>query len=112
MTTEREEFKQRLNDELASIQFTDHERVIRQTHPPTLGSRLLALWNKEIELPVKLIGGVSASLVVIFLTLNLLHVGAPQQNSQPQQGQRQLIEVGGNTYWMDIYEQAVKQYDH
>lgn len=112
MTMEREEFKQRLNEELASIQFTGHERVIRQTHPPTLGSRLQALWNKEIELPVKLVGGVGASLLVIFLTLNLLHVGAPHQNSQQQQGHRELVEVGGNTYWMDIYEQAVKQYDH
>ncbi|ULO06532.1 hypothetical protein H1230_26590 [Paenibacillus sp. 19GGS1-52] len=112
MTTEREEFKQQLNNELASIQFTGHDRVIRQTHPPTLRSRLLAFWNKEIELPVKLVGGVSASLLVVFLLLNLLYVGAPQQNSQQQQGLRELIEVGGNTYWKDIYEQAVKQHDN
>lgn len=110
--TEREAIKQQLEEELQPIHFEGHERVLKMTHPPTLGARLFALWNKEIEIPVKPFGAVGAIILVVSLTLHQLEVKHhPQQNVQ-QHKNRELIEAGGNTYWKDIYEQAVKKHEN
>lgn len=112
MNNEREAIKQQLDDELNAVQFTDHERVIRQTHPPTFGARMYSLWNKEIEIPIKPLGAIAVIFLVTSLTLRQPHIGeAPQQSIQPHE-QRELIEAGGNTYWKDIYEQAVKEHEN
>lgn len=110
MSTERETIKKQLDEELQGIQFTGHERVIKQTHPPTLRARLFALWNKEIEIPVMPIGAIGVIFLVIALTLPQLKVEDSLKNSMQQSGHRELIVAGGNTYWKDIYEQAVKRH--
>lgn len=46
MDNERETLRQRLEEELAHVTFSGHERVLKQTHPPTVRARLSALWNK------------------------------------------------------------------
>lgn len=108
--TEREAIKQLLDEELQSIHFEGHERVLKMTHPPTFGARLLALWNKEIEIPVKPIGAIGAIILVVTLTLYQPEVKHHPQQGVQQHKNRELIEAGGNTYWKDIYEQAVKKH--
>lgn len=108
--TKREAIKQQLDEELQPIHFEGHERVLKMTHPPTFGARLLAFWNKEIEIPVKPIGAIGAIILVVSLSLHQPEVKhQPQQNVQ-QHPNRELIEAGGNTYWKDIYDQAVKRH--
>lgn len=112
MNSEREAIKQQLDDELNEIQFTGHERVILQTHPLAFGARLFSLWNKEIEIPVKPLGAIAVLFLVATLALHQPGMGnTPQQSMQPSE-QRELIEAGGNMYWKDIYEQAVKQHEN
>lgn len=82
--TEREAIKQLLDEELQSIHFEGHERVLKMTHPPTFGARLLAFWNKEIEIPVKPIGAIGAIILVVTLTLH-----QPEVKHHPQQGVQQ-----------------------
>lgn len=113
MNYEREAIKQLLDDELNEVQFTAHERVIRQTHPPTFGARLSSLWNREIEIPIKPLGAIAVIVLITSLTLLQPHIGvAPHVQSTQQPKQRELIEAGGNTYWKDIYEQAVKEHEN
>jgi hypothetical protein len=112
MSTERDLIKRHLDDELESIVFTGHERVTRQTHPPTLGARLFALWNKEIEIPVKPIGALGVIILVTSLALHPPQLGVTSNSSTEQVENRELIVAGGNTYWKDIYEKAVQQHEN
>lgn len=110
--TERDAIKQQLDEELQPIHFEGHERVLKMTHPPTFRARLFALWNKEIEIPVKPIGAIVAIILVVSLSLHQPEVKHQPQQSVQQQPNRELIEAGGNTYWKDIYEQAVKKHEN
>ncbi|KAA1183511.1 hypothetical protein [Paenibacillus sp. B2(2019)] len=110
--TERETIKQQLDEELQLIHFKGHERVLKMTHPPTFGARLIAFWNKEIEIPAKPIGAIGAIILVVSLTLHQPEVKHPTQQNVQQQQTRELIEAGGNTYWKDIYDQAVKRHEN
>ncbi|AWV32099.1 hypothetical protein MHH60_17885 [Paenibacillus sp. FSL H7-0716] len=112
MNTERNAVKKQLDEELKNLQFNGHDRVIKQTHPPTFGARLLALWNKEIEIPVKPIGAIGAIILIVSLTLHQPEIKQQPQKNTPQRANRELIEAGGNTYWKDIYEQAVKKHEN
>jgi sporulation protein YlmC with PRC-barrel domain len=110
--TEREAIQQQLDEELQLIHFEGHERVLKMTHPPTFGARLFAFWNKEIEIPVKPIGAIGAIILVVSLTLHQPEVKYPPQQNVQQHQTRELIEAGGNTYWKDIYDQAVKRHEN
>ncbi|WP_342438671.1 hypothetical protein NSS79_06025 [Paenibacillus sp. FSL L8-0436] len=112
MNTDREQIKQRLDEELLPVTFTGHEQVLRQTHPPAGRARLLALWNKELEIPLKAVGACTAILVTGALLLYSPHTGTETQQAVQQPGQRELIKAGGNMYWKDIYERAVKRYEN
>ncbi|ASA19434.1 hypothetical protein [Paenibacillus donghaensis] len=107
---ERAQMKRKLDEELGPVRFTGQDRVLRQTHPRSLGSRLHALWNKELEIPLRPVGALGAVLLVAAFALNPLRSSeTPQPAQQPvqQSAHRELIEAGGSTYWKDVYEQAV-----
>ncbi len=102
---ERESMNKRLREELEELRFGGQEDVVRRTHPRSWSDRLLALWNMELELPVVPLG---LSFVI------LLAVAAASQlrsfsddGSEAADNRRELVEVGGNTYWKDDYERAV-----
>ncbi|MCQ6561075.1 hypothetical protein [Paenibacillus mendelii] len=105
---ERERMKSRLDEELDGITFTGHAQVRNRTHPRTWRDRLSAFWNKELELPLVPIGAAAALL---------LFWGVSQQpeDSVSEEDlrltQRELIETGGNTYWKDVYEEAVRKHE-
>ncbi|QTH41465.1 hypothetical protein J4772_28600 [Cohnella sp. LGH] len=95
----------RLREELEELRFGGQEDVVRRTHPRSWSDRLLALWNMELELPIVPLG---LSFVI------LLAVAAASQlrsfsddGSEAADNRRELVEVGGNTYWKDDYERAV-----
>lgn len=115
MSSEQEHIKHHLDEELSCLSFSGQERVLQQTHPAAPLARLRALWNKELEIPLKPLGALSALLVAGALILCYPpQSGTPDQQAHPQpaQGQRELIEAGGNTYWKDIYEQAVRRHEN
>ncbi|AIQ45390.1 hypothetical protein R70723_05375 [Paenibacillus sp. FSL R7-0273] len=112
MDNGREKIRQRLEDELAPVTFSGHDRVLGQTHPPTLRARLAALWNKELEIPIGALGAAAAVLTTGVLLFYAPQLTTKQQQSIQPQERRELIETGGNTYWKDLYEQAVKQHEN
>lgn len=113
MNNEREDIKQRLEEELRPVTFSGHDTVLRQTHPHTLRARLLALWDKELEIPLRPLGAAAAILLTSALIIYSPRAGSgKQQQAIPQSQQRELLEIGGNTYWKNIYEQAVKRYEN
>lgn len=114
MSSEQEHIKRRLDEELSSLSFSGQERVLQQTHPTAPLARLRALWNKELEISLKPLGALSALLIAGALILCYPQSGTPEHEARtlPAQGQRELIEAGGNTYWKDIYEQAVRRHEN
>ncbi|GGG00281.1 hypothetical protein GCM10010912_51450 [Paenibacillus albidus] len=111
MKTEREQIKQRMDEELEPIRFSAQEQVIRQTHPRAFGARLSALWNREIEISPGPLGALSVVILVTVLVIRPLQTGQPNHPGPQPPAHRVLIEAGGNTYWKDIYEQAVKRHE-
>jgi type VI protein secretion system component VasF len=109
---EREAIRQQLEEELRPVTFTGHDRVLRQTHPLSLRARLSAFWNKELEIPLGTLGAAAALLVTGALLFYAPRIETKEQQTVQMPRQRELIEAGGNTYWKDIYEQAVKQHEN
>ncbi|ANF96964.1 hypothetical protein [Paenibacillus bovis] len=114
---EQQYIRQQLEQELQSIQFHGHDDVLHQTHPESLRSRIHALWNYEFELslrPIGITGALAAATFAACLILFNNNPNPPAQdpaNPSSSDSQRQLIQIGGNTYWQDQYEQAVKHYE-
>ncbi len=100
---ERECMNKRLREELDELRFGGQEGVLRRTHPRSWRDRLLALWNKELEVPVVPLG---LSFAVLLAVLAASQPRNPDDGVEAPTG-RQLVEVGGNTYWKDDYERAV-----
>jgi hypothetical protein len=102
---ERESMNKRLREELDGLRFGGQEDVVRRTHPRSWRDRLRALWNKELEIPVVPLG---LSFAVILAVVAASQLRSPEDDGDAASGEaRQLIEVGGNTYWKDDYERAV-----
>lgn len=114
MSTQHEEITRRLEDELHPLLFSGHEKVLRQTHPRAFWGRLSALWNKELEVPLKPLGAMAAVIVagavILYSPQPQSRTGVHQATVQPEQ--RELIQAGGNTYWKDSYERAVKLHEN
>ncbi|WP_046226344.1 hypothetical protein [Paenibacillus dauci] len=111
---EQQQIRQQLEHELQSIQFKGHDHVLHQTHPESLRSRIHALWNYEFDIslrPAGIAGALTAATFAAFLILFNDPSPSVQDpaSSSSSSSQRQLIQIGGNTYWQDQYEQAVKQ---
>ncbi|MWV43620.1 hypothetical protein GRF59_08225 [Paenibacillus sp. HJL G12] len=112
MEQEQSHLKQQLERELSGLQFSQQEEVVRRTHPTTVRGRLRAFWNKELELPIILLGTVFALL----LTAAFLYHAARQPKSEPAVSseapqQRELIETGGSIYWKDEFERRLARYE-
>ncbi|BBI31658.1 hypothetical protein [Cohnella abietis] len=108
MKPEQELIKRQLEEELELLRFSRGREVLERTHPRSWRSRLKAFWNKEIELPVIPLGVGIALIATIVMIAQLdkdEHRGADAIYLQ----KRQLIEIGGNTYWKDDYEKAVSE---
>ncbi|WP_150265541.1 hypothetical protein [Paenibacillus tepidiphilus] len=113
MDNERERIRQQLEEELEPLTFSGAERVLRQTHPASRSGRLHAWWNKELEIPLRPLGA-GAAIVLLGIVLVLAPRGesGKEQEAGSPPGVRELIVAGGNTYWKDIYEQAVRRVEH
>ncbi len=101
---ERESMNKRLREELEELRFGGQEDVVRRTHPRSWSDRLLALWNKELELPIVPLG---LSLVILLAVAAASQLRSSDDGSEAADNRRELVEVGGNTYWKDDYEKAV-----
>ena len=106
--TEEEWMKSRLNEELDGIKFTGHTHVRKHTHPRTWRDRMSAFWNKELELPLVPIG--AAAALLLFWSVSHQPDHSATEGDIPLT-QRELIETGGNTYWKDVYEEAVRKHE-
>jgi len=100
---ERERMNDKLQDELKELRFGGQENVLRRTHPRSWRDRLASLWNKEIEVPVLPLGLSFAVILAVVAASQIRDSDGGEASSD----RRQLIEVGGNTYWKDDYDKAV-----
>jgi hypothetical protein len=108
MLKERQSMRRRLDDELIHLTYDQQESILRRTHPRTWSERARAFWNREVELPLIPIG------IVIILMMGwpvYQHV-VPDMKDSINRSSRQMIEVGGSTYWKDAYERAMVQYEN
>ncbi len=106
---EQEFIRKKLEEELEELRFLKGAEVLNRTHPRSWRAKLRALWNYELELPLIPIGASFAVLLAILFVTPLkedMGKGEPTED-RPHSG-RQLVEAGGNTYWKDDYEKAVK----
>jgi hypothetical protein len=105
---EQERIRAKLEEELGELHFLKSAEVVARTHPRSLWSKLRALWNYELELPLIPIGTGLVVLLAIVLAAQLQDTAdqAEPTSSLPRT-ERQLVVAGGNTYWKDDYERAV-----
>ncbi|TYP74597.1 hypothetical protein [Paenibacillus methanolicus] len=105
MTNEQTEMKERLTEELGELYFAGAEKVfMKAARQPDWKQRLRAWWNQEIEIPLIPVAA------VCFLLICALLLTRGEKSPKEQlfvHETRRLIEVGGNTYWIDDYERAV-----
>ncbi|MDO3411974.1 hypothetical protein QWJ34_19585 [Saccharibacillus sp. CPCC 101409] len=107
---ERETVKRKLDEELNAVNFRAHDNVLRRTHPASLRARLSALWNREVEIPLRP-AGIAFGAAALGLALILPYAARPPRDVQTTAPQRQMIEAGGSFYWKDLYEKAVSEHD-
>ncbi|WP_090117691.1 hypothetical protein [Cohnella sp. OV330] len=99
----------KLDEELEELRFLKGAEVLNRTHPRSLPAKLRALWNYEIELPLIPVGASFAVLLVILFAAQFEeHTDQGDLAGDTPRADRQLVEAGGNTYWKDDYEKAVK----
>mgnify|MGYP001447668609 FL=1 len=106
MQQEQEKLKHRLDEELRHITFTKQVRVLKRTHPKTFREKFSIWWNKEIELPLRYLGIVMICFLLIG-TYSIFEVNKEEEID----GQRVLVEEGGNYYWKDQLERAVTKHE-
>ncbi|WP_151733067.1 hypothetical protein [Paenibacillus tengchongensis] len=112
MDNERDTIRRRLEEELEGMAFSGAERVLKQTHPGSRGERLQAWWNKELEIPLRPLGACAAVILLGAILILAPHGKSGKEQTAAPSGVRELIQAGGNTYWKDLYEQAVRRVEH
>lgn len=105
LQNEREAIKEKLQKELALITFSSSEEVLKRTQPKTFSQKIKEWWNKEISVSLVPVGIATLLLISLSITPSLFNEN--KQEQQPQQ--RQIIQVGGNFYWNDLYEEVRKK---
>lgn len=106
MEKEKDRLIRQLEEELKHVTFNKHQEVLARTHPLSWREKLKSFWNKEVEIPLIPVGG--------FLTLFLFLWGISTYDHEQDQveiAQRELVEVGGNTYWKDELEKVVVRHE-
>lgn len=107
MKTEKETIKERLDEELQGVSFQGQRVVLARTHPRTWTDRLRAVWNAELEIPLVPAGGAAVLLLVCVMTF---WSGGEKQSASPTR-RGELVEAGGNVYWKEDWEKAVRRSD-
>lgn len=109
MTSDRNEMRERLEEEVADLRFTGHEAVMRRIQSPSRLDKLRAFWNREIEVPV-----VPASLLLAVLAGACFQLRPPEasETKTDTAQQAELIEVEGNIYWKEDYERMVARVEN
>ncbi len=101
MQSDKKIVKQKLDSELAHVSFSGSAKVLQRTHPKKLSEKIRYWLNKEITVPLVPITVTVAILFSVSFIPTFL-------DDQPEQ-HRQLIQVGGNYYWSDLYEVVSKK---
>lgn len=102
MQNDKKHINQKLNQELAHFSFTSKEKVLQKTHPKTWKQKIVHLLNKEISVPIVPIGVAT----VLFISVNFV---PDFIDTQKDQFPRQMIEMGGNYYWSDLFDEVSRK---
>ncbi len=107
MNKEQDRLNSLLDKEVSQLHFSGHKEVLKRTHPKTVKEKLSIWWNKEIEIPLRLIG----AILICFLLIGSysFYENMRNDNEINHDVDRVLVEEGGNVYWKDDLERAVGQ---
>lgn len=103
MPNDQKELNQKLNKELKQLTFTKADIVIKKTHPKDFQEKFQEWWNKEVSVPLFPVG--VASIVIITASI----VPPLFQAEVPIEMTREIVQVGGNFYWSDLFERVSQQ---
>ena len=106
MDKERTIMKQKLEEELKSVAFTNPRSVLIKLQRKSWSEKLHDFLNKEVELNV-----VPLSLIVL-LTILPISFKDVFFNQNHLTGERKIIEIAGNLYWSDQLEGKVNLYEN
>ena len=113
LSNDQKKIRKKLEQELAHLSFSSQEGVLKRTHPQSSQEEVLkrthpqsfqekvqSWWNKEVTLSLVPVG------VVTFLLISATIVPSLLQEDKIELPPREIIQVGGNFYWSDLYEEA------
>lgn len=111
MENKRDLIRQKLEEELRELHFSLQEEVVDRAFPKSMRSRVKALWNKELRLPVLPAGIAAVSIVAVIAASAYASHSPSSADADLLAGKngntRQLIDAAGSTYWRLDYEKAV-----
>ncbi|MEF2244723.1 hypothetical protein [Paenibacillus sp. IITD108] len=110
MNNEDERLQEKLDGELGMLTFTGQMEVLKHTHPKSRKDKLIALWNKELELSPIPLAAAAVSCLLIFWSIGAYDTSLPLGKSVPLVKSIELVEAGGNIYYKEQYEGRLKQY--
>lgn len=103
MPNEQKAIHKKLHQELAHIHFSGSEEVLKRTHPKTFSQKLSEWWNKEVSIFLLPVG------IVMLLIISVITIPTVPQDTEINVKNRELIQVGGNFYWKDLFEEVSKK---
>ena len=100
MSNDRKEIRKKLEQEMVHVSFSSQQEVLKRTHPQNLRQIVSSWWNKEVTISLVPVG--LATLLLISASI----VPALLKENEIELPPREIIQVGGNFYWSDLYEEA------
>ncbi|MGI2293801.1 hypothetical protein [Paenibacillus sp. GXUN7292] len=107
---EHKTLRAELDEELEKLTFSGKMEVRKRTHPKSRKDKLIALWNKELELsPIPLISAAVSCLLIVW-SIGAYDTSLQLSKSAPYTQATELVEAGGNIYFKEQYEGRLQQY--
>lgn len=97
---DKKRVKQKLDEELRTLQFTKQADVLEKLIQPTQKDKLHAWWNKEIAIPIL---PVSSAVFLLLFGYGFFTL----YDSYEENEEKTVIEINGNTYWKDELERRI-----
>lgn len=100
LQSEQKQIRHQINEEMSHVSFSGKDKVLQKTHPITWTEKLGKWLNKEITIPLVPVSVASLLLITALLFPAML---LEDDHHLPT---REIVEVGGNYYWSDLFEEV------
>jgi len=110
MKDEEKTLRAVLDEELDKLTFTGRIEVLKRTHPKSRKEKLIALWNKELELSPIPLAAAAVSCLLFFWSIGAYDTNLQLEKRAPLVKSIELVEAGGNIYYKEQFEGRLQQY--